>query len=396
MKKLLFMVINMNIGGTEKSLLNILNELSKDKYEITLLMLEKYGGFLDTVPKHVKVKYLDDYEDIKGILNNPPVTTCKEFLKKGHLIKSFNIIFYHIVSKISEDRSIYFKYVLKDYSDIDNEYDVAVAFAGPMDFISYYIINKVNSHKKVQWVHFDVTKIGFNVNFSSKIYNKFDKVFVVSEEGKDKLLTMIPSIKFKTDVFHNIVSPKVIKEMSNKGNRLPNNFEGIKILTVGRLSKEKGQHLTIPVLARLRQEGYDIRWYCVGEGIARSKYEQLVKQYNVENDYVFLGSHSNPYTMMKECDIYVQSSIHEGFCITLAEARCFNAPIITTNFTGANEQIIHGKTGLISDISEEDLYINIKKILDDMDLKNNISKNLELYEPDTRNEVLKLEHIINS
>ena len=97
---------------------------------------------------------------------------------------------------------------------------------------------------------------------------------------------------------------------------------------------------------------------------------------------------------MKECDIYVQPSKPEGYCITLAEARCFNNPIITTNFTGANEQIINENTGLICEISEEEIYNAVKRLLDDNKLFNNIKENLNNDIVDSTKEIKKLESLI--
>ena len=67
MKKVLFMLINMNVGGTEKALLNMIVEMPRDEFDITILMLEEYGGFLKDIPKNVKIKYLDYYDEIKDI-----------------------------------------------------------------------------------------------------------------------------------------------------------------------------------------------------------------------------------------------------------------------------------------------------------------------------------------
>lgn len=184
--------------------------------------------------------------------------------------------------------------------------------------------------------------------------------------------------------------------MSYEGKSFEDDFDGVRILTVGRLSKEKGQHLTIPVLARLKKEGYNVRWYCIGEGNSRNEYEELVKKYKVEEDYIFLGASTNPYSFMRDCDIYVQPSIHEGYCITLAEARCFDNPIVTTNFTGAIEQISHGESGLISQCNENDIYLNIKRLLDDEVLKKYIKLNLRKEKIDTVNEVEKLYEVIES
>ena len=394
MKKILFMCINMNIGGTEKALLTMLNEMDRSKYEITLLMLEEYGGFLNQIPDGIKVMYLKEYKTLKKFINDPPQLVAKELIKNRKIIKGLSVLFVYIISKLMKDISIYYKYILSNVDTLNEEYDIAIAYAGPMDFISYFVINKIKSKKRVQWIHFDISKIGFNINFAKRIYDKFDKVFVVSNEGKDKLINLIPSLKDKTEVFLNIISCKMIEKMSYEGEGFSDDFDGTRILTVGRLSKEKGQDLIIPVLKKLKENGYKVRWYCIGDGPARKEYEKLVDELNIKDDFIFLGSKLNPYTYMKECNIYVQPSKHEGYCITLGEARCFNNPIVTTNFTGANEQIVNENTGLVCEINEEEIYKAIKKLLDDKKLYKNIKDNLNNEIVDSTKEIRKLESIL--
>ena len=394
MKKILFMCINMNIGGTEKALLTMLNEMDRSKYEITLLMLEEYGGFLNQIPDGIKVMYLKEYKALKKFINDPPQLLAKELIKNRKVIGGLSLLVIYIISNLMKDISIYYKYILRNVDTLNEEYDIAIAYAGPMDFISYFVINKIKARKRVQWIHFDITKIGFNVNFAKKIYDKFDKVFVVSNEGKDKLINLIPSLKDKTEVFFNIISCKMIEKMSYEGEGFSDDFDGTRILTVGRLSKEKGQDLIIPVLKKLKENGYKVRWYCIGDGPARKEYEKLVDELNIKDDFIFLGSKLNPYTYMKECNIYVQPSKHEGYCITLGEARCFNNPIVTTNFTGANEQIVNENTGLVCEINEEEIYKAIKKLLDDKKLYKNIKDNLNNEIVDSTKEIRKLESIL--
>ena len=394
MKKILFMCINMNIGGTEKALLTMLNEMDKSKYEITLLMLEEYGGFLNQIPDGIKVMYLKEYKALKKFINDPPQLLVKELIKNRKVIGGLSLLVIYTISKLIKDISIYYKYILRNVDTLNEEYDIAIAYAGPMDFISYFVINKIKSKKRVQWIHFDITKIGFNVNFAKKIYDKFDKVFVVSNEGKDKLINFLPSLKDKTEVFFNIISCKMIEKMSYEGEGFSDDFDGTRILTVGRLSKEKGQDLIIPVLKKLKENGYKVRWYCIGDGPAKKEYEKLVDELNIKDDFIFLGSKLNPYTYMKECNIYVQPSKHEGYCITLGEARCFNNPIVTTNFTGANEQIVNENTGLVCEINEEEIYKAIKKLLDDKKLYKNIKDNLNNEIVDSTKEIRKLESIL--
>lgn len=396
MQKLLFMIINMNVGGTEKALLTMLNEVNREKYEVTLLMLEEYGGFLKDVPTWVKVKYVYEYKDLKKYIDNPPQLLAKELIKSHKYIKGLSLLASYTVSKLTNDMSNYYRYILRNVNNSKEEYDIAVAYAGPMDFITYFVSNKINATKKVQWIHFDITKIGFNNKFASKNYRKFDKIFVVSDEGRDKINNVIPELKSKTETFFNIISPKIISNMSQVGESFSDDFDGFRILTVGRLSKEKGQDLTISVLARLKSEGYKVRWYCVGDGAARKEYEKNIDELGIKEDYVLLGANSNPYSFMKDCDIYVQSSRHEGYCITLAEARCFNNPIVTTNFTGASEQVRDGETGLIAEVNEKDLYIKVKTLLDDGTLRKVMKDNLKNEVVDSTSEIKKLDRLISN
>ena len=395
MKKILFMCINMNIGGTEKALLTMLNEIDDSKYDITLLMLEEYGGFLNEIPSFVKVKYVDEYKSIKPFVNEPPKILIKRLIKNKAYLTGLSTLLNYSISKITKNISYYYRYILKNVKKIDEEYDLAVAYAGPMDFITYFVLNKIKAKKKIQWIHFDITKIGFNRKFAERNYKKFDKIFVVSEEGKEKLIDLIPALNNKVEAFFNIISCNLIENMSKNEKSFDDLFNGVRILTVGRLSKEKGQELTINVLARLKNEGYKVRWYCIGDGPEKDNYRNRIKGLDIENDYILLGSKLNPYPFMKDCDIYVQPSKHEGYCITLGEARCFDNPIVTTNFTGANEQIKNEITGLVCDISEQGIYQAIKRLLDNKELYKDIRINLSNEIVDSTNEISKLEKLVN-
>ena len=395
MKKLLFMCINMNIGGTEKALLTMLNEIDDSKYDITLLMLEEYGGFLNEIPSFVKVKYVDEYKSIKPFVNEPPKILIKRLIKNKAYLTGLSTLLNYSISKITKNISYYYKYILKNIKGIDEEYDLAVAYAGPMDFITYFVLNKIKAKKKVQWIHFDINKIGFNRKFAKRNYKKFDKIFVVSEEGKEKLINLIPALNNKVEAFFNIISCNLIENMSKNEKSFDDLFDGVRILTVGRLSKEKGQELTINVLSRLKNEGYKVRWYCIGDGPEKDNYRNRIKSLDIENDYILLGSKLNPYPFMKDCDIYVQPSKHEGYCITLGEARCFDNPIVTTNFTGANEQIKNEITGLVCDISEQGIYQAIKRLLDNKELYKDIRSNLSNEIVDSTNEISKLEKLVS-
>ena len=390
MKKILFMVSSMNIGGVEKSLLSLLSKIPKDKYDVTLLLLEKKGGFLEQIPDWVKVEEASWFKEIKFIIMDSPQEIIRKYLIKYKFMKILQFILSYFMSKYFDNRYIYYKNALKDVKINKVEYDVAIAYAGPTDIIDFYIANKVKAKKKISWVHFDISKHKINFKLYDKLYRKFDNVFAVSDQAHKQLINKIPTIKNKSEVFFNIVSSKLIQDMSNEKVDFDENYEGIKLLTVGRLSKEKGQDLAIKVLSRLKKDGYNVKWYCIGDGNARTEYENIIKENGVEKDFILLGSKTNPYPYINNCDIYVQTSKHEGYCLTLAEAKCLKKPIVTTNFIGAYEQIIDGRNGFIVDFNEDCLYEKLKYIIDNEDIKITFSNNLRCEEIDTSNEIYKL------
>lgn len=389
-KKILFMLENMNVGGTEKALLNMISEIPKENYEITVLMLEEYGGFLDFLPGEVHVEYLKGYKNLKSILNEPPRLTMVNYIKNGNLVKALLIAFLHLISKVMKDRRMFFRYVLKSYPVNKTKYDIAVAFEGPMELITYFVLNKLKAERRVQWIHLDVTKTGFSRTFASKTYKKFDKIFVVSDEGRNNLTNLLPDLTHKIDTFSNIISEGLISGKASEHKGFDDNFEGLRLLTVGRLSMEKGQDLAINVLARLIDNGYNVKWYCIGEGSSRQKYQQLIERLNLTDKFILLGAKTNPYPYMEQCDIYVQPSRHEGYCISLAEARCLNKPIVTTDFVGAKEQIKNEETGLIVGVNENEIYDAVAKLINSKELRNKFSRNLANEFVDTKVEIGKL------
>lgn len=363
-KKILFMLSSMNIGGIEKSLLSLIEVIPKEKYDITILLLEKKGGFLDYIPEHIKVIEAEWFKEIKPIIMDSPQNTIKRYMKSGRIVKILSFIYSYYKAKNSGDRYIYYKNILKSIPLNKEYYDVAIAYAGPTEIIDTYIGHKVNCNKKISWVHFDISKHKINEKLYESLYKKFDKIFVVSNEARKKLNEIIPITTNKSEVFLNIINKGLICNMANENIEFDNDFNGIKIVTVGRLSKEKGQDLAINALYKLKKDGYKVRWYCIGDGNSRKEYEELIKEKNLENEFILLGAKPNPYTYIKNCDIYVQTSRHEGYCLTLAEAKCLCKTIITTNFIGAYEQIEDKVNGFIVEDNENQIYEKIKYVID--------------------------------
>ena len=389
------MVTSMNIGGVEKSLLSLLNALPKDKYDITLMLLEEKGGYLEYVPQNIKIIEATWFKDIKSIIMESPYKIVKKFIKEKRFIKCIRFIYCYFVDKYLDNRFLFYKNVMREIPMNKEKYDVAIAYQGPTDIIDYYIAYKVKADKKISWVHFDVSKHLFNNKLYTKLYKKYNKIFVVSNEAKNVLVSQINNIKEKTEVFFNIVCKDTILKMAKEKVDFDDSYKGIKIVTVGRLSKEKGQDIAIEALYQLRKSGYDVKWYCVGEGNDRGYYEEMIKKYNLQKDFILLGAKTNPYYYMNEADIYVQTSRHEGYCLTLAEAKYLEKVIITTNFITASNQIIDGENGFICEMNSDSIYRKIEFIINNDIQMKYIKNNLGSEKFDMKENVNKLMEFID-
>lgn len=370
--KVLFVCHKMNLGGTEKSLIALLNKLSSRNLDIEVMLLEEGGVLESEIPKDVKITYFEGFNEIKPYIYSSPLQLIKSLVKKGKISKALRHFFTYIKVKIYNDWSYFYSSSTRAINNLGT-YDIAIAFAGPSDFISYLVLEKFKAKKKVQWNHFDVKEVIHNPKFGQKYYPYFDQIFSVSKNGKASFDEIFPKFKDKSFVFHNIVDEKALKNAVENSPSYNDEFKGLRIVTLGRLSKEKGQDMIAPVVAKLKNEGYDFRWYLIGDGKLREKIENQIMEYQIEEHLILLGSQLNPYAYLKEADIYVQSSLHEGYCITLKEAKVFNLPVVTTSFLSADNLIVNEEDGLIVEISEDGIYKGVKALLDDEALREKFS-----------------------
>ena len=388
MKKLFFLLSSMNVGGVEKALLGLLSVIPLDKYDVHVGLIQKKGGFMDYLPKEVKIHEISVYNNYWRFINDPPLWNIKTLLKQGHIIEALIHCFLYIHFKITSNRYWFYKYLLRNEPMMSEQYDLALAFAGPSQMMDYYVCEKVNAPVKCGWIHFDVSKFGIDKGMTAQLYKNYQKIFIVSETARDIFDNMFAQFKNKTEVFYNIVSPKQVIRLAENGESFTDNYKGKRILTVGRISEEKGQRVAIEALKILLDKGVDVKWYYVGDGKDRSYCEELAKNLGVSDKVVFLGTQTNPYGFMKDCDLYMQPSRHEGFCITLAEALCFPNPIVATDFTGADEQLQHRANGVVTGMSAEEIAEGIITALEKGRLKN-------VEKPLLRNDILKLFSLLN-
>lgn len=389
MKRILFVLSFMHVGGVEKAFLNLLSALPEDLYEIHLGLLSNRGELITEIPKHVKTHIIDCYSKYRMIINDPPHVVIKDFLFKRKYIKAFILSLLYLYMKITSSQYWLYKYILRNEPDFPIDFDLAIAYAGPSQAIDYYICKKVQAKKKCGWIHFDISKFGIDKRMTRQLYKAYNKIFIVSKVAKEHFDHVFPEFRNKSEIFYNIISPMEIREQAERNLSFDDDFAGIRILTVGRISQEKGQDYAIKALKLLVDKGYAVKWYFIGDGVSRNHCEELVRKYGLEGFVAFLGIQKNPYPFMKDCDIYVQPSRHEGYCVTLAEAKIFGNPIVATDFVGAREQLTERTNAVITGFSEVELAEGITQAMNFSKIP--IDENMEV--PTTNLD--KLLHLLN-
>lgn len=377
MKKIAFFVQHMHCGGVENSLAALVNDLVKKDCQITVYAINKEGEFLSKIPDSVTVKEIPLSKKIRRYL---PVggtkISVRNKLKEGRFFQAGIIALKHLFHPHE------FAELDTDFSKISclsEEYDIAVNYHIHSPFLVRFLSEKVIAKKKYTWIHNDFTTTGYEIKRLKGYLECNEKFFAVSQKLYDEFIAAFPEYEQKTELAHNIVPRSEILKAAEEF--YPDEFStqpsGLKLLTCGRLEEQKGYDLAIEVCKKLKEEQYDFKWYVLGRGTEYKKLKSLIRKNRLELSFILLGTRMNPYPYFKNCDIYVQTSRHEGCAITVNEAKMLSKPIVCTDVAGAREQLADGINGEISEISVEGIYQKIKKLFNNNDLLSNYSLKLQ-------------------
>ena len=339
MKKILFAIKNMNIGGVETSLLSLLNTIDKNEYDVDLLLLEKKGDFLESIPDGIKVIIYNEYSEIKDEVNLPPVFIIKRYVKQGNIARAMKLARGYLITKLKNDYNYYYKAVFNKLEVLEKQYDIAVSYSSIIGYLTWIVNNHIQADKRIGWIHFDISKLWIDHKFLIALHKNMDKIYIVSKEALTSFTKEFPELKSKCELRYNIIDRNAILHNALEVVDSIRAQGMMTIITLGRLSPEKGQDIIPEIAAKLKADGYNFKWYLIGDGILRHEIEKLINRFRVQDNIIMLGTKENPYPYLKQADLYVQTSLHEGYCITLAEAKVFGMPIVSTNFAGAHEQL---------------------------------------------------------
>lgn len=385
MKKILFTLYYMNVGGVEKAFLGMLDSLPHDDLEVHVALMAPEGGFMGYIPSWVHVHTIEPFYRNIDFLKHPVRTTMRDIARLR--FRSLGRVFPFLRSKLTGDKHRIVDYLLRGNNALgDIDFDLAVSYASPHEYLDYYVSHYIKARRKAMWIHFDVSKFFNSTRSVMKSMAVADRIFVVSDTGRLIFNKKFPELASKTETFHNIISPEAIRRDAARPSSFRRVDGALNIVTVGRLNVEKGQHMAIAAVARLHAMGINAVLHLVGSGRIEAECRQMAVEAGIDDSVRFYGAQTNPYPYMAGADIYLQPSLHEGYCITLAEAKNFRAPIVATDFTGAREQLAARANGVIADdFTPEAIAEAIVK-----------ASNLPLVEPENKfdNDIDKLLEII--
>lgn len=332
-KKLLFLIPNLAHGGAERVLVNLVNNLNRDKYDITVQTLFDVGVNRQYLKPHVR--YLPGMK--------------WQFRGNSHLQKLFSPKF------------LYNRLVKENY-------DIVVSYLeGP----TARIISGCDrpNTKKVVWIHTELKKANAAIGYRSideaiVQYSKFDRVIAVSEGVKEcfteNLRSDVPvDVRYNTNET-DLICEKAISEPNDplfETNRL-------KVCSVGKLIEVKRFDRLLNVHKRLLDEGCPHTVYLLGIGEEEQALRKKAREYGVEDSFIFLGFKDNPYQYVSRCDLYVCASAREGFSTAVTESLIVGTPVVSTDCSGAKELLgEQNEYGIVVENSEEGIYEGMKKML---------------------------------
>ena len=347
MKKVLLFVDNLDEGGVSKVLIDLLENINREKYDITIMTLYINGIYKDKIKEYGKLKYCFD-------IPNPNDNSLKASLYRKYWGGMLRL-----------PEKFMYKWFIKE------KYDIEIAFVH--GWSTKFISGSNNKKsKKIAWVHADlvtwdrVDGVFKSLEHHKKAYSKFDEVICVSQTVKEGIEKKY-NVK-NAKVLYNPINREKILKLSNEKIDDINHSNKFKLISVGRLSKEKGYDRLLRVVKKLVNEQIGCELLIIGSGKEYDKLNSYIKNNNLEYNIKIVGYKENPYKYVKSSDLFVCSSLSEGYSLVIAESLVLGIPVVSTKCSGPIEILRNGENGLLVENSEEGLYKGLKEIINSNEL----------------------------
>ena len=387
MKKLLFVIYSMGYVGAEKSLANLLNELPENTYEVDLLLFQKRGDFLKQLPSWVRV--LDAPDAMERL--HAPISKAGRYI----WVKIAGTLCAKVVRHTRKERRAYRwrNFYRQRIGKIQGHYDVAIAYSGMENL--YLIGDCVEADRKLVWIHSDYVAGGYSRQDDYPYFEKMDEIVSISEKCVEVLKKEFPEFSDRMQCIENITTSTTVRRQADAYAPAELTDGMCNILSIGRLSPEKGFQRAVDAAVILKKSGLRFHWYILGEGKLRGELENQIEKCDVSDCFTLLGTRDNPYPYIKACTVFVQTSNYEGKSVVLDEAKILAKPIVVTDYPTVRDQIIADREGVIADMTAEGVAEAIARVLSDDELRQSIVSYLASNEYGNPEEIHKYRKVID-
>lgn len=337
MRKVLFLIHDLGAGGAEKVLVNLVNNMDKTEFDVTVMSL--FGGGINE-------QYL------------------------SHEIK-YKTVFPRMIRANSKWMKLFSPEQLHRMF-IKENYDIEISFLeGPSVRVICGCQNKRT--KLLSWIHVEqhteskLAKSFRNYKEAIKCYNRFDQIVCVSEDVKRDFISILNYTK-EIKVLINPINSIDIQNRSKEEQSIILNDGQFKIIAIGTLKKSKGYDRLLRIVKRLYEEYHKIHLYILGEGPQKKELISFISQNEMDGYVSLLGYQTNPYKYMTKCNLFVCASFAEGLSTATIEALILGLPVCTVEVSGMKQLLGDNKYGIITDNSEEGLYSGIKSLIENPSL----------------------------
>ena len=356
-KKIIFVTEALWLGGLEISLINILENIDYDLYDVTVLTLRNYQDLAARVPKECKLLIADrqnnisfiepyKYKRLYNLMEEPQnATKLRRFIQKVLclLIKAPEAV-------------LWSKYIKNNLAG--EIYDTAVIYDNRT---AETAVRAITASKFLMFYHQGIMSHAYHDILGWK---KAEKIIAVSEPISKRLQIFMPRYAKKIITIKNIIDVNSLNKKSLEPVDIRFDDIKINIVSCGRLSKEKGMHIALGACAELKRRGFsNFSWYIIGGGREMLALSAQIKELGISDYATLLGEKNNPFPLLKQADLFVQTSLFESYGLSMAEAMVLGLPVVSTRTDGAIALSDNGKCARLCDFTSNDVASAIAPLL---------------------------------
>ncbi|REH90449.1 glycosyltransferase [Staphylococcus felis] len=401
-KKILFYSGGMKNNGITTSLINLLENIDYEKYDVTI--------FLNNTKNHEVLNNINQLNsNVRIIFRKRPLLATLKELYMVSFIKQRGIN--NFLEKFIYPRKVYEREFRKIFGD--TEFDCAIDFSGYSMFWANLILAS-NAKKKFIYLHSDIKadmerKVnGVRPHYQNlkgviSLYPYFDRLINVSDATKDLNIQKFNNKKIvskqvaarntiniskikklmidDSDVFEKNNTSVLVNQESNTFTSVEFSKSDFKIVTVGRLSPEKGFDLLIKSISRLVYKYPKLKLYILGDGPLKEELKNLISKLDLERNVFLLGQRKNPFYIMSQSDLFALTSHYEGQSMVILEALTTETHVLASDIVANRYVLEDEKYGMLVNNKVIDISKGIEQFI------NKTNVNYKKFDADKYNEL---------